>query len=120
MKKWSFEELEVRKIARTLNMSLWLIFYSSSFKNFSFQDQIMRAWLSVQNNIAEWNESQSNKEFTKFLYYAKRSSGEVRSMLYNALDYWYITEEEFKKLYEWYVWLSIKIYNLIMYLTKQS
>ncbi|MBP6256873.1 hypothetical protein KA405_04095 [Patescibacteria group bacterium] len=23
----------------------------------------------------------------KFLYYSKRSSGEVRSMLYNAVDY---------------------------------
>ncbi len=98
---------------------MWKIFYDPVFKNFSFQDQIMRAWLSVQNNIAEWNESQSNKEFIKFLYYSKRSSGEVRSMLYNAVDYWYINEEQFNDLYEWYVWLSIKIYNLIKYLSQQ-
>lgn len=119
MKKWSFEELDVWKLSRELNMDLWRIFYNSAFKNFSFQDQIMRAWLSVQNNIAEWNESQSNKEFIKFLYYSKRSSGEVRSMLYNALDYWYLQKEEFDKFYQWYIWLSVKIFNLIRYLKNQ-
>ena len=118
MGKWSFEQLEVWKIARKLNVTLGNIFFDPNFKNYSFQDQIMRAALSVQNNIAEWNEWQSNKDFIKFLYYAKKSSGEVRSMLYNALDYWYIKETDFAELLKWYLSLSTKIYNLITYLSK--
>ncbi|HBB04034.1 TPA: hypothetical protein DCZ39_04010 [Patescibacteria group bacterium] len=30
-----------------------MIFYDKSFRNYSFQDQIMRASQSVSNNIAE-------------------------------------------------------------------
>jgi len=50
------------------------------------------------NNIAEGFERQTNKEFTYFLYIAKGSCGEVRSMLQIALDLKYITKENHEKL----------------------
>ena len=52
------------------------------------------------NNIAEGYERKGNKEFAKFLYIAKGSCAEVRSMLYLSLDLGYITKEEFKNFYE--------------------
>ncbi len=111
---WSvFEDLDVWKLSRTLTKKLWAIFYDPKFKNYSFQDQIMRASLSVGNNIAEWRERWSNKDFIKFLYYSKWSIGEVRSMLYSGLDFGYITEVQFNEFYKECVNLWVKINNLI-------
>jgi len=68
-------------------------------KDYAFRDQIQRAAVSVMNNIAEGYERKGNKEFSKFLYIAKGSCGEVRSMLYLALRLKYITQEKFDKFY---------------------
>ncbi|MDE1975239.1 MAG: four helix bundle protein [Patescibacteria group bacterium] len=50
---------------------------------------------SIMNNIAEGFERKSDHELSRFLYIAKGSSGEVRSMLYLARDLKYISEEDF-------------------------
>jgi len=47
----------------------------------SKRDQIDRASLSVSNNIAEGFERGTTKELLAFLYIARGSAGEVRSML---------------------------------------
>lgn len=47
----------------------------------SFRDQIERATLSVSNNIAEGFERGTTPELLSFLYIARGSAGEVRSML---------------------------------------
>ena len=47
----------------------------------SLRDQIDRAALSVSNNIAEGFERGTTKELLTFLYIARGSAGEVRSML---------------------------------------
>ena len=73
----------------------------------------MRASLSVSNNIAEWRERWSNPDFIRFLYYSKGSIGEVRSMLYSAVDFEYINETQFNELHKEVTSLAIKIYRLI-------
>ena len=69
-------------------------------KDFSFRDQIQRAVISISNNIAEGFERGTNKEFKNFLFIAKGSCAEVRSMMYIAKKLNYIdvnTAEEISK-----------------------
>jgi four helix bundle protein len=47
----------------------------------SLQDQLERAALSVSNNIAEGFERGTTNELLAFIYIARGSAGEVRSML---------------------------------------
>ena len=63
-------------------------------KDYAFRDQLQRATVSIMNNIAEGYERKGNKEFAKFLYIAKGSCGEVRSMLYLALKLRYIQKDK--------------------------
>lgn len=52
------------------------------------------------NNIAEGFERGTQKELRQFLSIAQGSCGELRSMLYSALDLGYITSSEFDSLYK--------------------
>ncbi len=61
-------------------------------KDFGFRDQIQRASVSIMNNIAEGFERQTNREFKQYLYIAKGSCAEVRSMLYLAEELNYLEE----------------------------
>jgi four helix bundle protein len=70
---------------------------TSMGKDYGFKDQIQRAAVSVMNNIAEGFERGSNKDFAKFLFIARGSAGEVRSMLYLTVDQKYITGTQFKE-----------------------
>jgi four helix bundle protein len=47
----------------------------------SLRDQLERAALSISNNIAEGFERGTNQELLTFLYIARGSAGETRSML---------------------------------------
>ena len=66
------------------------------------------------NNIAEGYERQTNKEFKQFLYTAKGSCGEVRSMLHLALELKIISESDYKIM----ISLSIEISKLLSGLIK--
>ena len=61
------------------------------------------------NNIAEGFERQTNKEFKQFLFIAKGSCGEVRSMLYLAKELKKITDNDFSKL----ISITIEISKLL-------
>lgn len=52
------------------------------------------------HNIAEGFDAESNPEFVRFLRYAKRSCTEVQSELYVALDQQYITDSEFRDVFD--------------------
>ena len=82
-------------------------------KDYGFKDQIQRAVISISNNIAEGFERRSNKEFKQFLYIAKGSCGEVRSMVSIALELKYVSKDEFKKLNDSSVEISKLISGLI-------
>ncbi len=106
-----FEDIIAWQKARKLSLCIYKLFQNN--KDFSFKDQICRASISVSNNIAEGFERRSSKEFRAFLYIAKASCGEVRSMLYIALDLEYINEHNFDKLIELSTETSRLIYGFI-------
>jgi len=77
-----FEELPVWKEAIRLADSVYRLTDNIGKRlSFSAKDQIERAALSVSNNIAEGYERGTTNELLAFLYIARGSAGEVRSML---------------------------------------
>ena len=87
-------------IAWQKSQELVMVIYEEfkNCKDYAFRDQIQRAAVSIMNNIAEGYERKGNKEFRKFLYIAKGSCGEVRSMLYLSFRLKYVQKDKFNLL----------------------
>ncbi|MDD5226372.1 MAG: four helix bundle protein [Candidatus Omnitrophica bacterium] len=82
MKFERFEDLPVWKDSVTLAVSIFKATRGKRFVGFGdIANQIQRAGLSVSNNIAEGFERGTTQELLSFLYYARGSAGEVRSIL---------------------------------------
>jgi len=121
MKTTTFEDLKVWKDSREFVKSIYELTSSEKFsKDFGLRDQIQRSAVSVMNNIAEGFERNNNREFIKFLKYSKGSAGEVRSMLYVALDLIYISGDTFYSNYEKGINIITQISNFIKYLKKHA
>ncbi len=96
----TFEELKVWQDAREFVRMIYELTSSDRLKkDYGFKDQLQRAAISIMNNISEGFERDNTKELIRFLKYAKGSAGEVRSMLYVALDLNYITKDKFECYY---------------------
>jgi four helix bundle protein len=93
-----FEDIIAWQKARELSVAVYQEF--DKCRDFAFRDQICRAAVSIMNNIAEGYERRSNSEFKHFLFIAKGSSGEVRSMLHMAHELNYISPETYKQLHD--------------------
>jgi four helix bundle protein len=93
-----FEDIRAWQKAKDLSVAIYRLFEHS--KDFGFKDQIQRASVSVMNNIAEGFERKGNKEFSYFLYVAKGSCGEVRSMIILAKDLGKINDSDFDSLFK--------------------
>ncbi|MBI2059309.1 MAG: four helix bundle protein [Nitrospirae bacterium] len=77
-----FEDLPVWKAGMELAEKVYALTKSREFRpQRSLRDQIERAAVSVSNNIAEGFERGTTNELLAFLYIARGSAGEVRSML---------------------------------------
>lgn len=82
MKYRRFEELPVWRDAIEIAVKTYKLTAHPCFKGqYSLRDQIERAAVSVSNNIAEGFERGTTQELLTFLYIARGSAGEVRSML---------------------------------------
>jgi four helix bundle protein len=82
MKYKRFEDTPVYKASVDLIVRLMLLVEDKHFNGRGdLRDQLQRAGLSISNNIAEGFERGTTNELITFLYYAKGSAGEVRSML---------------------------------------
>ena len=77
-----FEDLPVWNSAIDLAVQVYNMTETMPFRRRrSLRDQIERAAVSVSNNIAEGFERGTTQELLTFLYIARGSAGEVRSML---------------------------------------
>ena len=91
-----FEDLEIWQLARKLCVNIFEITEKGPFlKDFRFRDQIKSSSGSIMDNIAEGYGRGGNKEFVNFLSIALGSCNECRSQLYRAIDWKYISEDEF-------------------------
>jgi len=101
MKICRFEDIEAWQLARALTRMIYRMTRNEAFeKDFGLKRQIQQAAGSAMHNIAEGFDSDTSAEFIRFLRYAKRSCSEVQSELYVALDQKYISEAEFKDIYD--------------------
>lgn len=96
MKVEKFEDIIAWQKAKVLTVDIYRLLQSS--KDYGFRDQIQRAAVSIMNNIAEGFERKGDKEFSHFLFIAKGSSGEVRSMLALGKELGYFSEADFSRL----------------------
>ena len=114
MKVKRFEELIAWQEARKLARLVYGVTNTGRMaKDYGLKDQIQRAAVSVGSNIAEGIERLGNKEFSRFLWIAKGSAGEVVSQLYTAVDIGYLSEEQFESMSDQARRCSYIIYKLI-------
>jgi four helix bundle protein len=94
-----FEDLIAWQKARLLTKAIFKATGGGKFaRNFRLTGQIEGAAVSVMSNIAEGFERDGLPEFHRFLTIAKASCGEVRSLLYAALDAEFIDGDTFNRL----------------------
>lgn len=83
MKYARFEDLPVWKAAIELAVRIYALTSHNEFNSHgSLRDQIERAAVSISNNVAEGFERGTTNELLHFIYIARGSAGEVRSMLH--------------------------------------
>ena len=117
----TFEEINAWKNARVLVKDVYAMTRNEAFSNdYGLKDQIRRAAVSICSNIAEGFERRGNKEFINFLWIAKGSAAEVGSQLYNARDLGYITDGQFKGMYDSVKQIGGMLFNLITVLSSTS
>ncbi len=96
-----FEELPCWQKTRELCKAVPTIINKTRFqKDSNLNRQIWKAAGSAMDNVTERFDDGSSREFIRFLGYSQRSCGEVQSQLYRALDCGYISNSEFKVVYD--------------------
>jgi four helix bundle protein len=82
MKYQRFEDLPVWRAAIELAVRVYELTAKPNFKGHAdLKDQMERSSVSISNNIAEGFERGTTQELLTFLYIARGSGGELRSML---------------------------------------
>ena len=113
----NFEELDIWNDAISLAEKIYRLTLEGELaKDRGMKDQIRRSVASISNNIAEGFEYNNNREFVKFLRYAKGSTGEFRNQIIILHRVNMISEEMFKPMYKRAFELDNKIGKLINYL----
>ena len=116
-----FEEIEAWQIARKLTKEIYLETRKLPMRrDWRYCSQIQSAAVSVMSNIAEGFHAQTNAEFKHFLSYSIRSSAEVQSLLYVALDIEYLTASRFNELFALTKLAAQKVTAFLNYLQRKS
>lgn len=87
----NFQKLRVWQTAKDLAVRIYSITKSSTLvKDFGLKDQIQRAAVSIPSNIAEGDESGTNKMSVRYFYTAKGSVAELQTQIIIANEIGYI------------------------------
>jgi len=106
----SFEELDCWKAGKEFYVRVRALVNESKIqREFYLRDQLLRAALSVSNNIAEGFERSGEKEFKRYLIISNGSAAECKSMLLIISEVFHeIDDSQIKELYT----LADKVINL--------
>jgi four helix bundle protein len=116
-----FEDIVAWQKARVMTQGIYECTRTGQFsRDYGLKDQIQRSSVSTMSNIAEGFERSGDNEFLQFLSTAKGSCGEVRSLLYVALDQAYITPVAFTELSDRSAEVCRLIAGFMAYLRKSS
>lgn len=118
---YSFEDLEVYKVARELRKKIYQIIKKLPVEEkHNLQSQMRRAALSVTNNIAEGYGRFHYQENIQFLRQSRGSLEELIDDLNVCDDEGYIVKEEIEQLKVESYELLKKINGYILYLRKRK
>ncbi|CAM4119236.1 four helix bundle protein [Zobellia roscoffensis] len=113
-----FEDVLVWQKAQDFAVVIYQKFSNS--KDYSFKDQILRASISISNNIAEGFDRRTNPDFIRFLYFATSSNSEVRSMLYLSKRLHFLESQETTELIKQSNEISRMLFGLIQSMTPRK
>ena len=90
----NFQKLRVWQLAKNLAVKIYKLTQNQHLrKDFGFKDQIQRAAISIPSNIAEGDESGTNKLSVRYFYTAKGSIAELQTQLIIANEIGYIESD---------------------------
>ncbi|HRZ41415.1 MAG TPA: four helix bundle protein [Bacteroidales bacterium] len=93
-----FEDMIAWQKAQDLAFDIYQGF--GDCRDYGFRDQLLRAAVSVSNNLAEGFERGSRIDFKRFVFISKGSVSEIKSMLYLAQRLGYLHADKSRKLME--------------------
>lgn len=121
MKIERFEDIEAWKFGRQTCQEIFSLAEAGGLgRDSSLKDPMFCCSGSIMANVAEGFDGGGNREFMRFLQYAKRSHSELRSELYRALDRKDCAEARFGELYELARFARSKIGAFIKYLSPHA
>ena len=118
METFDFEKLEVwqRAVAFAKNVLETIDAQVASNQHYRLKEQIEAAACGIAMNIAEGKGRYSNKEFVRFLYYARGSIFETVTLLKIITDLNWIQQTHYAGLYQEATQLSKMLNAFIKYL----
>ncbi|MCU0461262.1 MAG: four helix bundle protein [Bacteroidales bacterium] len=95
----NFRKLLVWQLAKELAVEIYKITRTQPFtKDFGLKDQIQRSAVSIPSNIAEGDESGTNKISVRYFYTAKGSIAELQKQIIIAQEIGYIEYSEMETI----------------------
>ena len=89
----NFLNLRVWQMAKNLAVKIYRTTLNQKFKSdFGFKDQVQRSAVSIPSNIAEGDESGTNKLSVRYFHIAKASAAELMTQLIIANEIGYIDD----------------------------
>jgi len=89
----NFQKLHVWQLAKELAVKIYKLSQNPQLmKDFGLKDQIQRSAVSIPSNIAEGEESGTNKLSVRYFYIAKGSTAELMTQLIIANEIGYVDD----------------------------
>jgi four helix bundle protein len=114
-----FEDLEVWQAAKKMVLDVYRLTRDGPLaKDCGFKDQLQRAAISIMANIAEGHERGGSREYVQFLYIAKGSAAEARSLVQVGKDLGYLSDQQQVALLDQLAGIARQLGGFIRYLEK--